>query len=99
LEDLFVKEECRGKGVGKVGLYIVAHSQSHIDIYNLYSQALLKHLARTAVAKECKRMDWQALDWNKPAIDFYTSIGAKAMNEWLNFRLTGDALTSFAAEP
>jgi GNAT superfamily N-acetyltransferase len=55
-------------------------------------RALLTHLARIAVARGCGRMEWSVLDWNEPAIRFYRSIGAKPMDEWTVYRLTGDAL-------
>ena len=57
---------------------------------------LLVHLAGIAVARGCGRMEWSVLDWNEPAIGFYTSLGAQPMNEWTVFRLTGDALTALA---
>ncbi|MEH6568231.1 MAG: GNAT family N-acetyltransferase [Halioglobus sp.] len=59
-------------------------------------KALLKHLARLAVEKECGRFEWNVLDWNKPSIDFYESFGALPQNEWVGYRLTGAALTGFA---
>jgi GNAT superfamily N-acetyltransferase len=77
LEDLFVKESHRGKGIGK---------------------ALLARLARLAVEKECGRLEWSVLDWNAPSIAFYKSLGAKAMDEWTVYRLTGEALAALAAE-
>ncbi|MGE8632886.1 MAG: N-acetyltransferase family protein [Achromobacter piechaudii] len=57
---------------------------------------LLRHLAQEAVANGCGRLEWSVLDWNKPAIDFYVSIGAVPLDEWVRYRLTGDALTGFA---
>ena len=57
---------------------------------------LLKHLAKIAVSKDCGRFQWQVLDWNKPAIDFYESVGAVATPEWIGYRLTGDTLNDFA---
>ena len=60
-------------------------------------RALLRHLARIAVARGCGRMEWSVLDWNEPAIRFYTSLGAKPLDEWTVFRLTGDALEELAA--
>ncbi|AOE49423.1 GNAT family N-acetyltransferase [Kangiella sediminilitoris] len=57
---------------------------------------LLKRLSKIAVDNDCKRMDWSVLDWNKPAIEFYDSIGAKPQKEWLGYRLTGEALSKFA---
>jgi len=71
LEDLYVKEEFRGRGYGK---------------------KLLSHLAKLTIDRDCGRLDWSVLDWNKPAIDFYLSIGAIQMDEWAVFRLTGDNL-------
>jgi len=53
-----------------------------------YGKALLAKLAQIALERECGRMEWSVLDWNKPAIDFYQSIAAKAMNGWTVNRLT-----------
>lgn len=75
LEDLYVRESERGRGVG---------------------QALLARLAAIAKTKDCGRMEWWVLDWNKDAIAFYESIGAEAMDEWTVFRLTGKALQDLA---
>ena len=55
-------------------------------------KALLKHLAQIAVARDCGRLEWSVLDWNEPAIRFYQSIGAKPQDEWVAYRLTGQAL-------
>lgn len=55
-------------------------------------KALLLHLAQRAVREGCGRVEWSVLDWNKPSIDFYLSLGAVPMNEWTVFRLTDDAL-------
>ncbi len=57
---------------------------------------LLGHLAKVAVAENCGRLEWSVLDWNEPAIQFYRSIGARPMDEWTVYRLTGDALVRFA---
>ncbi len=59
-------------------------------------RALLAHLARVAVESGCGRFEWAVLDWNQPAIDFYQSLGARPMNEWTVFRLTGAALHNLA---
>lgn len=75
LEDLYVRPELRGHGLGK---------------------ALLLHLAQTANARGCGRMEWSVLDWNQPAIDFYRALGAVPMSEWTVFRLTGEALRRHA---
>lgn len=76
LEDLFVKPEVRGHGVGR---------------------ALLVHLARLAVERGCGRFEWAVLNWNEPAIKFYESLGAKPMNDWTVYRVTGEALKELAA--
>jgi GNAT superfamily N-acetyltransferase len=75
LEDLFVKPDFRGKGIGK---------------------SLLLHLAKIAVSENCGRFQWQVLDWNTPAIDFYKSLGAEIMSEWLTMRVTADNLRKLA---
>lgn len=75
LEDLFVRPEARGHGVGK---------------------ALLVHLAGLALARGLARFEWSVLDWNTPAIGFYTALGAKPQDEWTVMRVTGDALTRLA---
>lgn len=77
LEDLYVRNNHRGAGIGK---------------------ALLAQLAQIARENNCGRMEWWVLDWNEPAIDFYKSLDAEAMDEWTVFRLTGDALENMAAQ-
>jgi GNAT superfamily N-acetyltransferase len=58
--------------------------------------ALLKALARLAIERDCARLDWSVLTWNELAISFYKGIGAKHMDDWTTFRLTGDALAHVA---
>jgi GNAT superfamily N-acetyltransferase len=60
-------------------------------------EALLRHLARTALERGCGRLEWSVLDWNQRAIDFYKSLGAAPMNEWTTYRVTGDALRALGA--
>jgi GNAT superfamily N-acetyltransferase len=60
--------------------------------------ALLTELARIAVARECGRMEWWVLDWNESAIGFYRKLGARPMDEWTTFRLTGESLRMLAGE-
>ena len=57
-----------------------------------YGKALLAHLAKTAVEAGANRVDWSVLDWNKPSIDFYDSLGARAVTGWYVYRLEGEAL-------
>lgn len=61
-------------------------------------KALLRHLARIAVARNCGRFEWSVLDWNTPAIEFYESVGARPQSEWTTYRLAGEALAAFAAD-
>lgn len=58
--------------------------------------ALLKRTAAIAVERGAVRMEWVVLDWNKPAIDFYDSVGAKPLDAWTVYRLADDALRRFA---
>ena len=59
-------------------------------------KALLKYLARLAVDRGCGRFEWAVLDWNESAIEFYESLGAVPMGDWITYRLTGDALARLA---
>lgn len=77
LEDLYVRQHLRGKGIGK---------------------ALLSWLAKKAVDENCGRLEWWVLDWNEPTLNFYRSLGAKAMDEWTVYRLTGAPLEKLANE-
>jgi len=60
--------------------------------------ALLRAVARLAVDRDCGRVDWSVLTWNELAISFYRQIGAKSMDDWMSFRLAGDALAQMAGE-
>lgn len=75
LEDLFVREEFRGRGIGR---------------------ALLSRVARVARQEGCHAVRWEVLDWNKPAIDFYKSLGAKFLDEWKQVLLEAEALNRLA---
>jgi len=59
---------------------------------------LLEAVARTAVERDCGRLEWSVLDWNQPAIDFYERLGARPMGEWTTYRLTGAALRTLGGE-
>ena len=61
-----------------------------------FGKAILKKLASIAVERGCGRLEWWCLDENKPAIDFYLSLGAKPMTEWTVYRIAGDTLTRLA---
>lgn len=58
-----------------------------------HGKALLTELAAIAVERGYGRVEWSVLDWNRPAIDFYESLGAEPMSDWTTYRLTADALT------
>ena len=62
-----------------------------------YGKGLLRTVANIAVERKCGRLEWSCLDWNKPSIDFYLSVGATPMNGWTTYRLSGDSLTHFSA--
>ena len=63
-----------------------------------YGKDLLKHLAKICKERGYGRFQWWVLDWNQPAIDFYTSLGAKAMDEWTVYRISGQELSDLALE-
>jgi GNAT superfamily N-acetyltransferase len=71
LEDLFIKPEFRGKGIGR---------------------EMLAFLAKLAVERDCGRLEWAVLHWNRRAIDFYRRLDAQPLNEWTVYRLAGRAL-------
>ena len=82
--------------LGKAGIYLE-------DLYvmpeyrgNGYGKALLKKLAAIAVERKCGRLEWWCLDWNKPSIDFYLSLGAEPMSDWTVYRITGNTLSDLA---
>ena len=84
--------------LGRAGIYLE-------DLFVLeeyrgkgYGKGLLRKLAQICVAENLGRLEWACLDWNTPSIAFYQSLGAKVMDEWSIYRLTGDALEMFAKE-
>ncbi len=82
--------------LGKHGLYLEDLYVSPEFRGSGAGKALLKHLAKIALSKNCGRFEWSVLDWNEPAIQFYQSIGAKPQAEWVSYRLTGKSLEEFA---
>ncbi len=84
--------------IGKPGIYLE-------DLYvrpeyrgKGFGKKLLAYLANLCIKRDCGRLEWWVLDWNKPSIDFYKSIGAVAMDEWTTYRMTGDAIKNLAKE-
>ena len=81
---------------GKNGLYIE-------DLYILSEyrnlgagKQIIKHLSCLALEKDCGRVEWSVLDWNAPAIGFYKSLGAAPQDNWIRYRLSGNALKKLA---
>ena len=75
IEDIFVKPEFRGKGLGKM---------------------FFSFLAKIAVERNCGRLEWSCLDWNKSSIEFYKKQGAQALDEWTIYRITGEGIKKLA---
>ena len=108
-EVLFVLEDGREVGfalyfhnfstfLGRSGVYLE-------DLFVLpeyrgrgYGKALLCRLAAIAKEEGCGRLEWWCLDWNKPSIDFYKSMGAEPMEDWTVYRVTGETLDELAEE-
>lgn len=84
--------------LGKPGIYLEDLFVNPDQRGKGFGRAMLAYLAKLAVERECGRLEWSVLDWNEPAINFYKSLGAKPMDEWTIFRVTGDALKQLAEE-
>jgi GNAT superfamily N-acetyltransferase len=76
LEDLFVRPQFRGQGIGK---------------------ALLARVAARAAEQGCVRLQWDVLEWNQPAIDFYQELGAQFLDEWRIMRVNDQAIGALAS--
>lgn len=81
---------------GRPGLYLEDLFVKPVFRGKGVGKALLLHLAKIAVDENCGRFQWQVLDWNTPAIDFYKSLGAKTMDEWLTMRVEGEDIKKLA---
>lgn len=82
--------------VGRPGIYVE-------DLFVLpqfrrkgIGRELLRQVAAIAIENGCQRLQWEVLDWNTPAIDFYRDLGAEFLDEWRNARLSGEALKRLA---
>ncbi len=82
--------------LGKPGIYLE-------DLFVLeehrgkgYGKSLLTYLAQLAVERDCGRLEWAVLDWNEPSIEFYKSLGASILDEWIVNRVTGQNLVKLA---
>jgi len=84
--------------LGRPGLYL-EDLFVHPEFRGLgIGKALLQKVAAIAVENNCPRLQWEVLDWNTPAIDFYRAMGAEFLDEWRNVRMTGEALARLAAD-
>ena len=84
--------------LGRTGLYLE-------DLFVLpewrrrgLGRALMGHVARIAVTRDCGRLEWSVLDRNEPAIRFYRALGARPMDQWTTYSLTGEALERLGEE-
>ena len=84
--------------LGKHGIYLEDLFVAPAARGEGVGKPLLKELANIAVKEQYGRVEWSVLDWNEPAIKFYQSMGAKPQDEWTVYRLTGEALKSFASK-
>ncbi len=82
--------------LGKAGIYLE-------DLFILpgyrgkgYGRAALKKLASIAKERGAGRLEWWCLDWNRPAVDFYLSLGAERMDDWTVYRIAGESLDRLA---
>ena len=80
-------------GIYLEDLFVIPESRGHG-----IGRALLKELARLAVERECGRLEWSVLDWNREAIAFYERLGARPNSEWTIYRLTGEALSALGRQ-
>lgn len=78
--------------LGKAGIYLEDLFVKPEYRGKGYGKALIEKLAEITVERDCGRLEWCCLDWNQPSIDFYLSLGAKPLDDWTTFRLTGDTL-------
>ncbi len=106
-EVIFVMEDGREVGfalffhnfstfLGRAGIYLEDLFVQPEHRGKGYGKALLKKLAAIAVERGCGRLEWSCLDWNKPSIDFYLSMGAAPMSDWTVYRVTGNTLKQLA---
>jgi GNAT superfamily N-acetyltransferase len=108
-EVIFALEDCKEVGfalffhnfstfLGRAGIYLE-------DLFVLpqhrgkgYGKAILKQLATITMKRGCGRLEWWCLDWNKPSVDFYLSLGAAPMDDWTVYRISGNTLKELSQE-
>ncbi|MCD8339367.1 MAG: GNAT family N-acetyltransferase [Burkholderiales bacterium] len=82
--------------LGVKGLYLEDIFVKEPYRHKGYGQQLMVYLANVAIEENCGRFEWSVLDWNKPAIQFYESLGAKVLQDWRICRVTGESLRDLA---
>ncbi|MDD4330285.1 MAG: GNAT family N-acetyltransferase [Aliarcobacter sp.] len=82
--------------LGKNGIYLEDLYVNESKRGKGAGKAMIKYLAKKAISENCGRFEWACLDWNTPSRDFYESLGAVALNEWIGYRLEGKTLEKFA---
>ena len=82
--------------LGKPGIYIEDVFIKEISRGKGYGKKIFSFIADLALKRNCGRLEWSVLDWNIDAIKFYNSIGAKKMDEWKTYRITGADLQKLA---
>lgn len=80
-------------GIYLEDLYVIPEYRGHGC-----GKGILKKLARIALERGCGRLEWWCLDWNKPSIDFYLSLGAEPMKDWTVYRIAGDTLAALGSD-
>ena len=81
-------------GIWLEDLYVVPEARG-----KGYGKGLLRQLAKITAERGCGRLEWACLDWNRPSIDFYLSLGAEPLGDWTTYRLTGQKLEDLAGCP
>lgn len=84
--------------LGRSGLYLEDLYVSPSYRGRGLGKALLQKLAQIALERGCGRFEWWCLDWNRPSIEFYLSLGAEPMSDWTVYRMAGETLVALAGE-
>lgn len=84
--------------LGRAGIYLEDLFVKPAYRRKGYGKGLLTLLAKIALERGCGRLEWVCIDWNKPSIDFYKSLGAVPMDEWTIYRVAGDTLRQLSEQ-
>ena len=85
--------------IGRAGIFIEDLYVDELCRRRGFGRALFLYIARLARERGCGRVEWSVLDWNRPAIQFYKSLGAKPLSDWTTYRLAGEALQKLSEAP